>query len=92
MNYKWTLSVLLALCTFPVAAQDAHPQQTAKNKTPVIAADSSTAQKVNRKVEVAVARAQAHRQMATETELDPQILTQAEERLQKDRNAHSGNA
>ncbi len=47
---------------------------------------------LNNKVEVAVARAQAHRTMASEVDLDPQILTQAEARLQKDRDVHSGYA
>lgn len=77
MNRKWVLSFLFILVAFPVVAQANH-----KN-------DSGLGQKID----AAVQRAQAKTTAEKPAEMaDPHLLALAEERLQKDRDAHSGRA
>ena len=88
MNRKYTLILVLTLFALPVmvhAAPGKHAKKASKAKTPVVA--TAKQQQLNDTVQAAVLRAQAAKAQEV---LDPQILTQAEARLQKDRDAHSG--
>lgn len=97
---KWTLTLLLtmscALCTVAQVNNAGTNSKTHNGNTSVVSQQNRTSTKGNpaldNQVEQAVTRAQARTVLSNEESLDPQLLTQAEERLQQDRNAHSGNA